>query len=87
MLRQHELGPQVDQLVNLDEVPHIVLCAFGEDLLVDARPILAVGEVVVARWSAPTDPCREFDEAARLGDTGRVDVVRDRDRARPRTQC
>lgn len=86
MVWQHELGPQVDQLVDLDVEPHIVLCAIGEDLLVDARTIARVREVVESRRSAPADPHRELDEAARLGDTGRVNVVRDRYRARLRTK-
>jgi hypothetical protein len=55
-LRQHEIWPQVDQVVDVDVEAHVVIGALTEDLFVHPSTILAVREVVVARWAAPAHP-------------------------------
>lgn len=81
-MRQHEIWPQGDELVDIDVEAHVVMSTLAEHLLVYARPIVAVREVVVPWWTAPAHPHRELDQAGGLDHTWRVDIVRNRNRAR-----
>ncbi len=82
-MRQHEVWPQVDEVIEDDVEANVLIGALTEHLLVHPRAVVAVREVVAPRWSAPTHPKRELDQAGCLGDAGRVNILRDRNRARP----
>ena len=56
--RQDELVPELAELVGVNVEADVVFGAFPKDLLVDARPVGAVGQVVGQRRSAPTDVAR-----------------------------
>lgn len=63
--RQHELIPQFEQLVGVHVKAHVVFGPLAQDLLVDARPVGAVVEVVAQGWAAPANVERKLDSPAR----------------------
>jgi hypothetical protein len=53
VIRQVELVPQDDEIIDVDELTHILLDALDEDLLVHPCPLPAIREVVATRRRAP----------------------------------
>lgn len=78
MAWEYEVGPELDEVVDVHEAADVVLGSLGEDLLVDQCPVSAVAEVVAARWAAPPDPQWQLDDSLGLHHTDGVDVVGDR---------
>ncbi len=82
---QHKVTPQLRELVDVDELPYIVLRTFGEDLLVNEDPILTIREVVGPSRVAPSHSEWQLHDAAQSLCTERTDVIRNRDWACFRT--
>src|SRR5262249_20107660 len=78
--RQHELVPELDELVSVDVKAHVVFCSLAQDLLVHASPVGRVVEVVRDRRTAPTNVEWKLDSTACLW--CRVEVVGNRYRPR-----
>lgn len=76
---QHKVTPQLRELVDVDELPNIVLRTFGQDLLVDEDPILTIREVVGPSRVAPSHSEWQLHDAAQSLCTERPDVIRNRD--------
>lgn len=72
--REHELIPQGDELVDVDEPANVVRVAFPQHLFVHADSVPAVGEVIELRWSTPTNVQRELDNSGGFLD-GRISKV------------
>lgn len=81
--RENQIAPEVDQVVDDDEVADVVVGALGEDLLIDECSVCPIVEVVAPLNSAPTNPRRQLDQAGSLGEVGVIQVIRNCDRARP----
>ena len=80
--RKHEVIPQRDELLDVDEPANIVSVAFPKHLFVHPNPVPAIGEVIELRWSAPTNVQRELDNSGGLLDCRISKVLGYGDRAR-----
>ncbi len=85
--REHEVIPQGDELLDVDEPADVVSVAFPKHLFVHPNPVPAIGEVIELRWSAPPNVQRELDNSGGLLDSGISKVLRHGDRARIRAQA
>jgi hypothetical protein len=80
--REHEVIPQGDELLDVDEPTDVVSVAFSKHLFVHPNPVPAIGEVIELGWSAPTNVQRELDNAGGLLDSGISKVLGHGDWAR-----
>lgn len=83
---QHQVRPQLDQMVDVDEPTHVVLGAFCQYLFVDECPISALIKVVSTQWTAPTDAQRQHHDSSGPWHISSVEVIRNRDRTCRRAQ-
>lgn len=84
--RKHQPIPKSEKLVDLDVEPDIVVGPLPENLLVDARPIDRVVQVIGERGAAPTNVMGQLDLARGLDQVSVIDVVRNGDRPRRRSK-
>jgi hypothetical protein len=73
---QHEVIPELEQLVGVHVETHVVFGPFAQNLLIDAGPVGTVVEVVAQGWPAPANVERKLDSPARLGANRLAEVVR-----------
>jgi hypothetical protein len=59
--REYKLIEELGKFLGVHEVPYARLGAFTENLLVDAKPILAHGQVVGHDWITPSHMERKGD--------------------------
>jgi hypothetical protein len=64
--RQHELVPELEEVVGVDVEAHVVLSSLAEHLLVDSSAVASVVEVVRERWPAPANVERKLDATSCL---------------------
>ena len=73
---EHEVVPELEQLVGVHVEAHVVFGPFAQNLLIDASSIGTVVEVVAKGWSAPANVERKLDSPARLRAKRLAEVVR-----------
>lgn len=76
MRRKDELAPEASLLGCVDVEANVVLGSFAEDLLVDARSIGPLSEVVRDRRAAPANVKWKLDPSAGLGPRRVVEIFR-----------
>ena len=64
--RQHELVPELEELVGVDVELHVVLRSLPKNLLVHPSPVHPVVQVIENRSAAPANVKRKLNYARRL---------------------
>jgi hypothetical protein len=80
-----QVRPQLDQLIDVDEAPNIVVLALSEDDLVHLEALPSVTEVppLVRTGAAPKDMNRQGDDTMCLVDRRVIDVLGQGNGSRP----
>jgi hypothetical protein len=66
MARDHQLIPEINQLIDVDDPSDILLGALQEDLFIDPGSISTDRKVVATLRAAPPNVRRQYDHTRRL---------------------
>jgi hypothetical protein len=83
MLRQPQLVPEVDQVVDFDVPPDVFISPLGEDDLVNLETLAPIAEIPGLVGASPKDVLREGNDAIGLFYRRVIYILGESDRARP----